>query len=148
MPSYLLSAANNASSSRTNHRYITHPKRHVARNGQSNRHDCGERSGRFLGNLPALTAFGHQQLVPHGRKNIMLRALVFAGIAAVAGRQLYKNGSLQRFGDKARERADELKKYAEEKRESLRTASSEPATSSASRPLNTGTLHTQGATSA
>lgn len=59
----------------------------------------------------------------------MLRALVFAGIAAIAGRQLYKNGSLQRFGEKARERADELKRYAQDKSESLRSASADAVSS-------------------
>ncbi|MCE7795306.1 hypothetical protein LWE61_01905 [Sphingobium sufflavum] len=52
----------------------------------------------------------------------MLRALIFAGIAAAAGRQLYKNGSLQRFGDKVRDRADDLKAYASEKRASIEAA--------------------------
>jgi hypothetical protein len=49
----------------------------------------------------------------------MLRALIFAGIAAIAGRQLYKNGSLQRFGDKVKERTDDLKSYAADKRASI-----------------------------
>ncbi|HEX7822940.1 MAG TPA: hypothetical protein VF463_20265 [Sphingobium sp.] len=71
----------------------------------------------------------------------MLRALVFAGIAAIAGRQLYKNGSLQRFGDKARDRADDLKRYAQDKREEFRSASVEAAGGPGGGPVRPSFVH-------
>ncbi|MET0239671.1 MAG: hypothetical protein ABW184_07215 [Sphingobium sp.] len=52
----------------------------------------------------------------------MLRALVFAGIAAVAGRQLYKSGAVDRFGADLKRRTDELKDFADKKRSEFKTA--------------------------
>ncbi|HEX7856450.1 MAG TPA: hypothetical protein VF503_22475 [Sphingobium sp.] len=43
----------------------------------------------------------------------MLRTLIVAGIAAVAGHQLYKRGMLQRLGDDLKNRAEDLKGQAE-----------------------------------
>ncbi len=37
----------------------------------------------------------------------MLRTLAFGAIAAIAGRQLYKSGALQRFSDDARRRLND-----------------------------------------
>ncbi len=78
----------------------------------------------------------------------MLRALVFAGIAAIAGRQLYKNGSLQRFADKARDRADDLKAFATEKRDELRSASVEAAGGPGGGPVRPTAVHNHRATPA
>lgn len=43
----------------------------------------------------------------------MLRTLAFVGIAAIAGRQLYKSGALQGFTEDLKRRADEARaRYA------------------------------------
>ena len=43
----------------------------------------------------------------------MLRTLIFAGIAAVAGRKLYKSGALDRVGQTLKDQADLLKRRAD-----------------------------------
>lgn len=39
----------------------------------------------------------------------MLRTLAFVGVAAVAARQLYKSGALQRFSEDVQRRAEEAR---------------------------------------
>lgn len=78
----------------------------------------------------------------------MLRTLVFAGIAAIAGRQLYKNGSLQRFGEKAKDRAEDLKRYAQDKREEFHKASVEAAGGPGGGPVRPTAVHDHKATPA
>lgn len=46
----------------------------------------------------------------------MLRTLAFIGVAAVAYNQLKKNGSLDRFTDDLKRRADDLRAYVDEQR--------------------------------
>ncbi|MFT3964434.1 MAG: hypothetical protein QM690_00945 [Sphingobium sp.] len=58
----------------------------------------------------------------------MLRALIVAGaagIAAIAGRQLYRNGTLQRWGDDLKQRGEQLKRHADDIR--LRRAAAHEA---------------------
>lgn len=52
----------------------------------------------------------------------MLRTLIFAGIAAVAGRQLYKSGALDSFGTALKDRADGLKRHVEDRLNERRAA--------------------------
>lgn len=46
----------------------------------------------------------------------MLRTLAFLGVAAVAYKQLKKNGSLDRFKDDLKQRADDVRSFAEKQR--------------------------------
>lgn len=52
----------------------------------------------------------------------MLRTLAFIGIAAVAARQLKKSGALDRFAESAKERADQLKRHIEDRRDKFRAS--------------------------
>lgn len=53
----------------------------------------------------------------------MLRTLAFLGVAAVAASQLKKSGALDRFSESLKTRADDLRKYAEDKRSEYRSPS-------------------------
>ncbi|CAN5330854.1 hypothetical protein BH10PSE13_BH10PSE13_23890 [soil metagenome] len=52
----------------------------------------------------------------------MLRTLIFAGIAAVAGRKLYKSGALDRVGQTLKDQADLLKRNADDRRLGIKPA--------------------------
>lgn len=56
----------------------------------------------------------------------MLRTLIFAGIAAVAGRQLYKSGALDRVGETVKDRVDMLKRRIDDQRTARRPALAAP----------------------
>ena len=52
----------------------------------------------------------------------MLRTLVFGAIAAIAGRQLYKSGALDRFSEDLRTRGEQLKAKLDESAAKARAA--------------------------
>ncbi|MET0366475.1 MAG: hypothetical protein ABW169_17660 [Sphingobium sp.] len=80
----------------------------------------------------------------------MLRALIvatIAGVAAVAGRQLYRSGSLQQFGADLKRRGEDLKNRMDDLQTS-RAASHEAAGGPGGGPIRPMAVHNHRVTTA